>query len=112
MTCLFCNIVSKTNPAEIVYEDDQAIAFNDIAPKAPTHILIIPKKHLGSVEDIESSDEPLIGHLIYIAKQLAHDRAINKTGYRLVLNTKKHAGQIIDHLHLHLLGGTKLGPLA
>lgn len=112
MTCLFCEIASKTKPTEILFEDDQAIVFNDIAPKAPTHMLIIPRKHLGSVDDIEPVDEPLVGHLIYIAKQLARERSINKSGYRLVFNTKKHAGQIIDHLHLHLLGGTKLGKMA
>lgn len=111
MPCLFCQIATKTKLTEILFEDDQAIAFNDIAPKAPTHILIIPKKHLVSIDDIEPSDELLVGHLIYIAKQLARNAGMSDNGYRLAFNIKKHAGQLIDHLHLHLLGGGPLGSM-
>lgn len=112
MACLFCDIATKTKPADIVYEDEQTVAFTDIAPKSPVHILIVPKKHLACVDEMESIHEPLIGHLIYVAKKVAREKSINESGYRLVFNTKNHAGQIIDHLHLHLLGGAPLGPMA
>lgn len=112
MSCLFCDIAAKTKPADIVYEDEQAIAFTDIAPKSPVHILIVPKKHLASVDEIEAMHEPLIGHLIWVAKEIAREKSINESGYRLVFNTRNHAGQIIDHVHLHLLGGAPLGPMA
>lgn len=112
MACLFCEIASKTQPAEIIFEDDQAVAFKDIAPKAPVHLLIIPRRHFTSVNDIRKEDEQLLGHLILIAKELALKSSIHDSGYRLVFNSRKHAGQVVEHLHLHLLGGQPLGPMA
>lgn len=102
--CIFCKIASGEIESDIVYEDDRAIAFNDINPEAPTHILIIPKKHVGTLKDAETVDESLIGHLLLVAKDIAARRGI-ESGYRLILNTGRGAGQTVDHLHFHLLGG-------
>ncbi len=105
MDCLFCKIVKKEQPADIIYEDEKFIAFNDIAPKAPIHILIVPKKHIQSVNHLEAEDKELIGGLILLAKQIAKERKISETGYKLIFNVGRGGGQIIDHIHLHLLGG-------
>lgn len=106
--CLFCRIIKKEIPAEIVYEDENLIAFKDINPKAPVHLLIVPKTHLVSVAEIEEKDLPLISSLIWRAKILAEKFKIAKNGYRLIFNCRSHAGQVVDHLHLHLIGGKKL----
>ena len=108
--CIFCKIARKEAPAKIVYEDDKAVAFHDINPVAPVHILIIPKKHIFGIQRIEPEDECLVGHLFYVARKIAEDMGIapdenlNK-GYRLVFNVGKDAGQSVFHLHLHLIGG-------
>lgn len=107
--CLFCKIIAKTIPATIVYEDDQVLAFRDISPKAPTHILIIPKKHIATINDIDNNDTNLLGHMLQIAKQLARDEKLADDGYRLVMNCNADGGQTVFHIHLHLLGGRQLG---
>ncbi|MBI4032413.1 histidine triad nucleotide-binding protein [Candidatus Berkelbacteria bacterium] len=111
MDCLFCSIASGEKNVPFRYEDEQAVAFDDIAPKAPTHILIVPKTHLPSVAEMTDADERLVGHLAYIAKQLAEEQGIAEDGYRVLFNTRTHAGQSVDHIHLHLLGGRQLGAM-
>lgn len=106
--CLFCKIVNKEVPAEIVYEDDKFIAFNDIKPVTPVHLLIIPKKHIPSINHLELRDKELIGGLFLVTQKIARAERVDKTGYRLIFNIGKDAGQTVDHLHLHLLGGKKL----
>lgn len=104
---IFGKIIRKEIPAEIVYEDEEVLAFKDIAPQAPIHILIIPKKEIPTANDIEETDAPLIGKLFLVAKKLAKEFGIDESGYRLVINCNKDAGQAVYHLHLHLLGGRK-----
>lgn len=108
--CLFCNIVNKTINANIVYESDTALAFMDIAPQAPVHILIIPKSHLESMRDINSSHHILIGEMLTAATGLAKKFGIHNSGYRLITNAGDDAGQTVGHLHFHLMGGKDLGP--
>ena len=106
--CIFCKIISGEIPSTNVYRDDQVTAFRDINPAAPTHILIVPNKHLDSVNMMIADDEPLIGHLFFVAKELAAKEGISEGGYRLIANTGAGAGQTVFHIHLHLLGG---GPM-
>ncbi|MBI5841526.1 MAG: histidine triad nucleotide-binding protein [Chloroflexi bacterium] len=103
--CIFCKIVNNEANATIVYRDEQVTAFRDIHPAAPTHILIVPNKHIESVNSLEVEDEALAGHLFSVASQLAAQEEIAEGGYRLIVNTGPNAGQMIFHLHLHLLGG-------
>lgn len=103
--CLFCKIIQRELPAKIVFEDEQAVAFNDINPQAPTHILIVPKRHVATLNDLTPPDNSMMGHLVYIASQLARERQIDQSGYRTVINTNSQAGQSVFHIHLHLLGG-------
>jgi len=105
MNCIFCKIVSGEAPAQIVYSDEHVTAFRDIHPVAPTHILIIPNKHITSVNEVEPNDEQVMGHLFTIARKVAEDEGITENGYRLIVNTGKNAGQAIFHLHLHVIGG-------
>lgn len=105
MDCLFCKIAKKELTADIVYEDEKFIAFRDIHPKAPIHILIVPKKHIISVDHIKPEDKELIGELILIAQKIAREQGMARTGYKLVFNVGKGGGQEIEHLHLHLLAG-------
>jgi len=106
--CIFCKIVDKELPSRIIYEDNKFIAFKDVNPKAPVHLLIITKKHIPSVNHIESQDADLVGELILIAQKIAKKEGVSESGYRLIFNIGKNAGQTVDHLHLHLLGGKKL----
>ena len=106
--CLFCKIAGKEIPADIIYEDNDTVAFKDINPKAPVHVLIIPKKHIEKIADMEAEDQQLIGKLIFTAKNLAEELGISKDGYRLVFNNGKNAGQEVYHIHLHLLGGRSM----
>lgn len=108
MDCIFCRIAKKEIPAEIVYEDELILAFKDIKPVAPVHILIIPKSHIPSVNHIALEDKTLMGELILAAQKIAKDQSVDKSGYRLVLNIGQDAGQTVDHLHLHLIGGHRL----
>ncbi len=107
MECIFCKIVNGDIPAKKVYEDDRFLAFRDINPQAPTHILIIPKKHIESLDMAEEEDRDLLGGLLLLAKEIARNQGLEK-GYRLVINTGPDAGQEVLHLHVHLLGGRAL----
>lgn len=106
--CIFCKIISKKIPAEIVYEDSEILAFPDIHPTAPVHILIIPKKHIESTNDLKNFDKELIGKIILVAKKIAEDLKISNKGYKLLIRTGPDGGQEVGHLHLHLIGGAKL----
>jgi histidine triad (HIT) family protein len=104
-SCIFCKIVSKETKATIVYHDEQVTAFRDLHPVAPTHILIVPNKHIESVGTLEVEDEQVIGHIFTVARKLAVDEGISEGGYRMVTNTGVNAGQTVFHLHVHLIGG-------
>jgi histidine triad (HIT) family protein len=106
--CLFCGIVEGKIKANVIYQDDIAVAFKDIAPKAPAHVLIIPRKHIVSVSDIEDQDQPLIGRIFQVAAKLARVQGIADSGYRVVVNSGADAGQSVFHLHFHLLGGRQM----
>lgn len=106
--CIFCRIIAGISPSEMVYEDDQVVAFLDRNPAAPVHILIVPRDHIPSVNNINSENEELIGHLITIAKQLADSNGIAESGYRLIMNSGPDARQTVFHIHLHLLGGRQM----
>lgn len=103
--CIFCSIISGETDARVVYKDEQVIAFWDHHAAAPVHILIVPIKHINSVNSIQKEDEPLVGHLIHVARELAVENGVSQTGYRLVINTGPDARQSVPHLHVHLLGG-------
>lgn len=107
MPTLFEKIIAREIPADIVYEDDRCIAFRDIAPKAPTHVLVVPKKAIASVDEIAEDDAALVGHLFVVAAKIAAQEGLTN-GYRAVFNTGRDAGQTVDHLHLHVLGGRSL----
>ncbi len=106
--CIFCRIVAGEVPGDIVYQDEDYLAFRDISPKAPTHILVIPKTHIASSAELTEGQEELAGRLIIIAKSLAEKEGIAERGYRLVINCGPEGGQLVPHLHLHLMGGRKL----
>lgn len=106
---IFDKIIDKSIPAEIIYEDDLALAFNDINPQAPTHFLVIPKKQIATINDIEEADKPLIGHLYWVAAQIAADKGFAEEGYRAVMNCNEFGGQTVYHIHLHVLAGKPLG---
>lgn len=108
MDCVFCKIVAGSQPAVILYQDELVTAFRDIHPAAPTHILIVPNRHLVSVNEVQPEDEPALGRLFSAATQLAKQEGIHETGYRLIVNTGPYAGQAVFHLHLHLLGGQRM----
>jgi histidine triad (HIT) family protein len=105
MSCLFCRIIQREVPASIVYEDDRVLAFNDINPQAPTHVLLIPKRHIGSLNDLEPDDDQIVGELVRRASEIAKERGISASGFRTVFNTNRDAGQTVFHIHLHLVGG-------
>ncbi len=105
--CLFCKIINKEIPTDTVYEDEKVLAIKDIKPLAPIHLLVIPKKHIVSVDHLAPDDKELIGEIVFAAQRIARDQGISKTGYRMGFNVGRGGGQIVDHLHLHLLGGWK-----
>lgn len=105
--CLFCKIVKGEIPSEIVYEDDKVLAFKDVSPQAPVHILVIPKDHIESADDIDSNNSHLIAYIFEKIKEIANDLGLEK-GYRIVNNCKEDGGQTVDHIHFHLLGGRQL----
>lgn len=107
--CIFCKIVNKQIPSDIVYEDDEIIAFKDINPAAPIHILVIPKKHIPSLVEIKKEDEALIGKIYSVINKIAEDQGVIKKGYRVIVNCGEDGGQEVGHLHFHLLAGTRLG---
>ena len=106
--CLFCRIIRREIPASIVFEDDELLAFNDINPQAPTHVLIIPKRHIDSLNDLAPGDDALVGTLVRRAAAIAKERGLSAGGYRTVFNTNRDAGQTVFHIHLHLLGGRSM----
>ena len=103
--CLFCKIIERKIPSTIVYEDSRILAFNDIEPQAPTHVLLVPKRHIATLNDMSVEDEQLIGELVRRAADIARYKGFSDTGYRTVFNTNRGAGQSVFHIHLHLLGG-------
>ena len=109
--CLFCRIVARQLPSEVVYEDEDVLAFNDISPQAPTHVLIIPKRHVATVNDVADADSAVFSTLVLCARTIAADLGIAEPGYRLLFNCNAAGGQTVYHLHLHLLGGRQLKAL-
>jgi len=107
-SCIFCKVVSGEAKAEIVYRDELVTAFRDFRPVAPTHVLIIPNRHIESVGTLEAEDEQLMGHIFTVARRLAEQEGIAKGGYRLITNTGSNGGQTIFHLHVHLVGGQRM----
>lgn len=105
---IFSKIIRKEIPATVVYEDDQVLAFRDISPQAPTHILVIPRKEIATTNDIAEEDEPLVGHMVRVAAKIARDEGIAEDGYRLLFNCNRDGGQEVYHIHLHVLGGRKM----
>ena len=107
-SCIFCKIVSNEAKATVVYKDEQVTAFRDIHPVAPTHILIVPNKHIESVRTLEAEDEQLMGHIFSVARKLADDEGISTGGFRLITNSGANGGQTVFHLHVHLIGGQRM----
>jgi histidine triad (HIT) family protein len=105
MNCLFCKITAKEIPAKTVYEDETVLAFEDINPQAPVHILIIPKKHISTALEIGNDDHALIGHMFRVANRIAREKKVAERGFRLVMNCNRESGQTVFHVHLHLLAG-------
>ena len=108
MDCVFCQIVAGKLPADILYQDEEVMAFRDIHPVAPTHVLIIPKRHISSLAQMADEETPLIGKMTQVANQLAREEGISESGYRLVISSGKDGGQVVPHLHMHLIGGKSL----
>lgn len=107
-SCIFCSIAEKRIESAIVYEDEETLAFHDIDPQAPTHILVVPRRHVPSVDDAGESDAEMLGRLFLAAKQVARQEGLDRAGYRLVVNNGRDALQSVDHLHMHLLGGRRM----
>src|SRR5262245_15223495 len=103
--CLFCKIINREIPASIVYEDQRVLAFNDINPQAPTHVLVIPRRHIPSLNEMGVEDDQIVGEIVRRAAAIAKERGLSAGGYRTVFNTNRDAGQTVFHIHLHLLGG-------
>ena len=109
--CLFCKIISHEIPATLVHEDERLVAFQDINPQAPTHILIVSRKHVATLNDLTADDDGVVGEMVRLAARIATDRGHAKMGYRTVFNCNDQGGQTVFHVHLHLLGGRPMGPL-
>ncbi|GGY00199.1 histidine triad nucleotide-binding protein [Litchfieldella qijiaojingensis] len=107
MDCLFCKIINRDIPADIVYEDEDVLAFNDINPQAPTHVLLVPKQHVATLNDLEEDNLPLVGRLSFAAAKLAKEYGFAEDGYRVVLNCNEKGGQTVYHIHMHLMGGRR-----
>ena len=105
--CIFCRIAAGEIPAKLVREDENVVAFRDIDPKSPTHVVVIPRRHIASVNDLEPGDAALLGEIFLAAKEIAREEGIAASGYRLVMNAGRDGGQSVDHIHLHLLGGRR-----
>ena len=107
--CIFCKIVNKEIPSTFIYENETLVVFKDISPKAPVHLLVVPKKHIRSINDLTMDDKGIVTEMIYIAKRMAKDMSVDTTGYNLLFNVEKGGGQEVFHLHLHLTGGYEKG---
>lgn len=105
--CIFCKIISGAVPSKFVYEDDQVVVFDDLHPQAPVHMLVVPKRHIPRLMDAVPEDEALLGRLLGVANRVAKDRGVAEEGYRVVINVNRGAGQVVFHLHLHVMGGRK-----
>ena len=105
--CVFCKIINREIPTEFLYEDDDCVVFKDINPHAPVHLLLVPKKHIRSINDLQKEDGSIVSGLLTIAKDMAKAQGVNESGYKLLFNVEKGGGQVIFHLHLHLIGGWK-----
>lgn len=103
--CIFCKIVNGEIPTEFLYEDDTLVVFRDINPHAPVHILIVPRRHIRSINDLTEEDREIISHTIMVGKEIAKDQSVNSSGYKLLFNVERGGGQVIFHLHMHLIGG-------
>jgi histidine triad (HIT) family protein len=103
--CIFCRIIAGTIPAKIAFQDDRVLAFHDVNPQAPVHVLVVPKRHMESLQDMTREDGDLLAHLLMVCKQIGSDQGLRDSGYRVVTNVGRDAGQSVFHLHLHLLGG-------
>ncbi len=108
MACLFCEIAASRIPARVVYQDDAVVAFHDVDPQAPTHVLVIPRRHIASLFDVTAEDDALLGHLVRTARDVARQAGLDPGGFRLVFNCGDDAGYSVYHIHLHLVGGRKL----
>lgn len=108
MKCIFCETVKKNFPSKIVYEDDLVLAFEDIAPQAPIHILVIPKKHYSTLLDVEENDKEILGHIFMVIKNIAKQKRVDEKGFRVVMNCNFFGGQTVYHLHFHLLAGRQM----
>lgn len=106
--CIFCRIIAGKIPSDTVYQDEEVIAFRDINPQAPVHLLVVPRKHYDSLVELPDKEAPLLGHMIGVARQLARGEGISEIGYRLVINCGEQGGQLMPHLHMHILGGRHL----
>ncbi|MBN1684684.1 MAG: histidine triad nucleotide-binding protein [Gammaproteobacteria bacterium] len=106
--CIFCKIINKEIPAKIIYEDDRVVAFDDIEPQAPVHVLIIPKEHVATLNDLTEEHTELVGYMTQVAKKLAKELGIDEKGYRVLMNCNRQGGQAVYHIHLHLLGGRQM----
>lgn len=106
---IFTKIINKEIPADIIFEDEQVLAFNDISPQAPTHFLVIPKKAIATINDIEPHDKALLGHMYWVAAQIAQQQGFAQQGYRAVMNCNEYGGQTVYHIHLHILAGKPMG---
>ena len=106
--CIFCRIAAREQPATVYYEDAICVALQDIHPRTPVHFLVIPRKHITSLNDVSAGDEPLLGHLLAVAASVAREKGIDASGYRTVINTNADGGQTVFHLHLHVMGGRRM----
>jgi len=109
--CVFCKIVKGELPARVVYEDELVMAFHDINPQAPVHVLVIPKEHIPTLNDLEERHRELVGHIFLVIRKIARELGIDQSGYRVLVNCNRDGGQEVYHLHFHLLGGKPLGPM-
>ena len=107
--CLFCRIVARETPAEIEYEDDHVLAFKDIYPKAPVHLLIVPRRHIASIAHMEASDVDIIGRCLLVARMLGESKGFGERGYRIIVNTGPESGQVVHHVHFHFTAGRQRG---
>jgi histidine triad (HIT) family protein len=103
--CIFCNIVNGEKPTEFLYQDDTLVVFSDIYPQAPVHLLVVPRKHIRSINDLKQEDGPIVSHVLMVAKDMAKKESVHHSGYKLLFNVERGGGQVIFHLHLHLIGG-------
>ena len=109
MSCIFCKIVNKEMKSQIIHEDEEILVFHDINPQAPVHVLVAPKKHISLITEMHEEDQKMFGKMIYIAKEVAQELGIASSGFRLVLNNGPDANQTVPHIHLHVIGGRRMG---